>query len=175
MTSDQIESAVTGAPQQPLEDTTEAVGRLMASLNEMDDEHRRMRRYFCELIGVSMTELNLVLAIGSHKSMTPKALAAELYLTTGAMTALLDRLEAGDMIVRTPHPTDRRSLVIRLSQAGTVARETISRRYFDAVATALAASPELADARFHKNIDFLTQIFGNAIVETAAPDPAISE
>jgi DNA-binding MarR family transcriptional regulator len=46
---------------------------------------------------------------------TPTELAAKLSLTTGAMTTLLDRLQGAGYIARHPHPTDRRSVVVELT------------------------------------------------------------
>src|SRR3546814_19143622 len=55
------------------------------------------------------------LAIGST-GVTDLARAAE--LNPGAMTRLLDRLEAKGLVVRTADPTDRRALNIDLTDAG---------------------------------------------------------
>jgi DNA-binding MarR family transcriptional regulator len=45
----------------------------------------------------------------------PSELARHLRMTTGAMTALLDRLAEHGHIVREPHPVDRRRVVVRLT------------------------------------------------------------
>ena len=42
----------------------------------------------------------------------PSELARRLQMTTGAVTALVDRLEAGGYVARAAHPSDRRRLVI---------------------------------------------------------------
>jgi len=42
-----------------------------------------------------------------------KSIATALGLTTGSVTALLDRLERKDLVERKPHPTDRRGLLIQ--------------------------------------------------------------
>ncbi|WP_454129271.1 MarR family winged helix-turn-helix transcriptional regulator [Microbacterium aurum] len=47
--------------------------------------------------------------------MTPVALSRYLGITSASTTALLDRLEKSGHIVRTPHPRDRRSIVITSS------------------------------------------------------------
>ena len=43
---------------------------------------------------------------------TPSALAQRTRLTSGALTALLDRLEERGFVRRFPHPTDRRSVMV---------------------------------------------------------------
>lgn len=56
------------------------------------------------------------LATASTASVTDLARAAE--LNPGAMTRLLDRLEARDLLVRVADPGDRRALHIHLTDAG---------------------------------------------------------
>ncbi|MGC7100912.1 MarR family winged helix-turn-helix transcriptional regulator [Amycolatopsis lurida] len=51
---------------------------------------------------------------GTH----PRALAETALITSGAMTARLDRLERGGLVAREPDPADRRAVRIRLTEAG---------------------------------------------------------
>lgn len=55
---------------------------------------------------------------GEPYQRTPTDLAQQMFLTTGAMTRRLDRLENGGYLTRTPHGTDRRSIVVRLTPEG---------------------------------------------------------
>jgi DNA-binding MarR family transcriptional regulator len=50
-------------------------------------------------------------------ALTPRQLERRLGLTSGAITALIDRLERVGWVVRTPHPDDRRSVLVGLSDA----------------------------------------------------------
>lgn len=50
--------------------------------------------------------------------LTPTALYQSTMLTSGAMTARLDRLERQGWIARQPSPTDRRSLLVALTPEG---------------------------------------------------------
>lgn len=74
---------------------------------------------------------------------TPGSIAEHLAISTASTTKLLDRLERGGHIRRLPHPTDRRSLMIEITDDTRVAaRDTVGRahaRRFDVVA---ALSPE---------------------------------
>jgi DNA-binding MarR family transcriptional regulator len=54
---------------------------------------------------------------------TPSQLANWLGVSTGTTTEILDRLERAQFVTRAPHPTDRRKLVIALTEP---ARELIS-------------------------------------------------
>jgi DNA-binding MarR family transcriptional regulator len=50
--------------------------------------------------------------------LAPKALTAQLMLTSGGMTGRLDRLEARGLVTRAPDPADRRGLTITLTSSG---------------------------------------------------------
>nr|WP_297461061.1 MarR family transcriptional regulator [uncultured Halomonas sp.] len=55
---------------------------------------------------------------GQPQGLTPNALRSAAVLSSGAMTNRLDRLEGAGLIQRVPNPEDRRSVLIRLSEAG---------------------------------------------------------
>jgi DNA-binding MarR family transcriptional regulator len=69
---------------------------------------------------------------------TPTDLAEFLSITTASMTAVSDRLEAGGHIVRRPHPTDRRRILVELTPQ---ARATLAAMFaYTGQAAASAAS-----------------------------------
>lgn len=49
---------------------------------------------------------------GGAPGVTPRKLADHLGISTAAVTTLVDRLVASGHLVRVPHPTDRRSIVL---------------------------------------------------------------
>ena len=53
-----------------------------------------------------------------HGPASPGAIMIELGLTSGSVTALIDRLEKAGFARRRPHHRDRRSLVVEVSKAG---------------------------------------------------------
>ncbi len=55
---------------------------------------------------------------GKPYRLTPTALYEATMVTSGAMTARLDRLEKAGWIERLPNPEDRRGLLIQLTDAG---------------------------------------------------------
>jgi DNA-binding MarR family transcriptional regulator len=55
---------------------------------------------------------------GEPYELTPTELARHRMITSGGMTAALDRLEAKGMIVRVPNPNDRRGSLVRLTERG---------------------------------------------------------
>ncbi|MEE2951441.1 MAG: MarR family transcriptional regulator [Pseudomonadota bacterium] len=52
-----------------------------------------------------------------HEPVSGKMVAEHVALSTGATTALLDRLERAGLIERQPNPADRRAIVIVLNEA----------------------------------------------------------
>lgn len=55
---------------------------------------------------------------GAPHALTPTELYEATMVTSGAMTARLDRLEKSGLIRRAPHPTDRRAVVVQLTAEG---------------------------------------------------------
>jgi DNA-binding MarR family transcriptional regulator len=55
---------------------------------------------------------------GAPYALTPTALYEATMVTSGAMTARLDRLEKAGLIARAPHPEDRRGVLVQLTDKG---------------------------------------------------------
>jgi DNA-binding MarR family transcriptional regulator len=58
------------------------------------------------------------LRLDPDRRSTPGALASDLELSSGAMTSRLDRLEESGLVRRLPDATDRRGVVVELTDAG---------------------------------------------------------
>jgi DNA-binding MarR family transcriptional regulator len=83
------------------------------------------------------TEMMVLSQLFTEGPCTPTSLAEFLSMTTASVTALLDRLERAGHVVRRPHPTDRRMLLIELNPD---ARATITAMFtYTGQATASAA------------------------------------
>jgi DNA-binding MarR family transcriptional regulator len=86
---------------------------------------------------------------------TPGLLAETLRISTASTTKLLDRLERAGHLIRSPHPTDRRALMITVTDATrTDARETVGRMHARRFEAAARLSPEERDTV----IRFLTDL-----------------
>ena len=68
--------------------------------------------------GLSISEIAALEYLMQSGELTPRQLGARLAMTSGSVTALVDRLERIDYVQRIPHPTDRRSLLIRPTGPG---------------------------------------------------------
>lgn len=58
------------------------------------------------------------LALAGTEGLSARGLGERLSVTSGAVTALADRLERAGHLERRPNPEDRRSLVLRLTPSG---------------------------------------------------------
>ncbi|HET6908870.1 MAG TPA: MarR family transcriptional regulator, partial [Mycobacteriales bacterium] len=55
---------------------------------------------------------------GADTPLEPSVIAERLIITTGSMTSMLNTLESRGLIRRTPHPADRRKLLIAITPKG---------------------------------------------------------
>ena len=63
-------------------------------------------------VGISVPELLALQNLDTDGGLGPSELARRLQLSTGAVTALVDRLEASGHATRAAHPIDRRRIVV---------------------------------------------------------------
>jgi len=64
-------------------------------------------------LGMSATEWKCLSLLDQHGPATAGRLAQLSGFTTGAITGIVDRLERAGYVRREPHPSDRRSIIIR--------------------------------------------------------------
>ena len=78
----------------------------------------RYRQVLSESLGLGVTETQAISYLTVHGDRGQNELAADLGLSSGASTALVDRLERQGIAERYPHPSDRRRTLVRLSDRG---------------------------------------------------------
>src|SRR5215204_7571890 len=64
---------------------------------------------------VNRTDLRCLEILTQNDSVLPSQLALKLGLTTGSVTAMLDRLERLGYVTRSADPSDRRKVVVRIT------------------------------------------------------------
>lgn len=103
------------------------------------------------------SDLEAILNLSADGPLTPRELTARMGMTSGTMTALLDRVERAGFITRKDNPLDRRSLLVSTTPAGRHAAEWVN-DHFDAVMTeALAEIPDLAVDQLEALLNALAQ------------------
>lgn len=109
-------------------------------------------------VGVSVPEFLALANIGTEGALGPSDLACRLQLSTGAVTALVDRLEARGHARRSAHPHDRRRVVV--TRTDEVSRQIATeveplRREVRALAEGLSEHDRMVVGRF---LDDLTTV-----------------
>lgn len=74
-----------------------------------------MDEAFCDFLGINRTDGRCIDVVERRGQLTAGELAREVGLTTGAVTAMVDRLEAAELLQRKADPGDRRKVVIELT------------------------------------------------------------
>lgn len=72
-------------------------------------------------VGLKRSAYSALVALrraGEPFELTPSQLTEQLFVTSGGTTLLLDRLERDGLVTRREHPTDRRGVIVRLTDAG---------------------------------------------------------
>src|SRR5438309_2615672 len=78
--------------------------------------------------GLNRGEVGVLAALrfaGSKQQLSPTRLFKGLMLSSAGITSRLDRLEKRGYVKRTRHPTDRRGVLVELTDAGRKAREGV--------------------------------------------------
>lgn len=131
------------------------VTALMAAMGRLREAEDALAKASQEYMNLGQTDMRaihyLIVAANRGEVVTPGALAVHLAISTASTTKLLDRLERGKHIVRSPHPTDRRALAISITpETHIAARDTVGRKHatrFTAAAALTTQEREIV-ARF---------------------------
>ena len=96
----------------------EAMDEAVRSLRALILAGERYRQVFSEYVGLGVTETQAVSFLTVNGDRGQNELAAGLGLSSGASTALVDRLERQGIAERYPHASDRRRTLVRLTGRG---------------------------------------------------------
>lgn len=111
-------------------------------------------------LNVSRFELLLVLSFSRRDALPAARLRDALMIHGSSITYLLDRLEAAGLVERAPDPSDRRVVLVSLTDDGHVVLERACTLLCDAGFGAYASVPE---ERLEVLSDVLTEIRGSGI------------
>lgn len=101
-------------PNQEINPGSKNLGRLIMQLRRQE----RQPHAFGSAGTLTPSEIHTIDAIGYDGAILMSELAARLGVTKGAITQLIDRLEAKMLVIRLPHPYDSRSSVLSLTDLG---------------------------------------------------------
>ncbi|MFC8373547.1 MULTISPECIES: MarR family winged helix-turn-helix transcriptional regulator [unclassified Streptomyces] len=136
-----------GTPSTPLPvDDPTGLQSFAVLLRRMNNEFNRVAQEFAHAHGLHLTDVQALIAIldadpdGVGEPMTPGRLRRQLNLTSGAVTACVDRLERAGHIHRVRAADDRRVVHLHFAEAA----RGLAREYF----RPLARSTDTARGRF---------------------------
>ncbi|QKW18419.1 MarR family transcriptional regulator [Kitasatospora sp. NA04385] len=147
--------------------------RLMEGLRTYGGHYAELSRRFAAWLGLHSTDATAVLEIAAAEErgapLSPARLSERISLSTGATTALLNRLEAAGHITRTREHSDRRVVTLR---GGPHIQERAD-EFFGPLARRLDAAmspypPQLLE-RFEQ---FVTELNATMDAHLAEPGPA---
>jgi DNA-binding MarR family transcriptional regulator len=100
----------------------EALVNLVRVSSACLDEVARRRRHLADLSASGFEALAVL--DGAGEPLLPSVIAERLLVTTASMTSLIDTLVGRGYALRRPHPTDRRKVLVEITDAG---REIVDR------------------------------------------------
>lgn len=68
--------------------------------------------------GFSLSQVHTIELLGVHGAMRMKELADKIGVTTGTLTVQIDKMVEALWVVRRPHESDRRSILVELTDKG---------------------------------------------------------
>jgi DNA-binding MarR family transcriptional regulator len=78
---------------------------------------RQIRRQRVEGHDLTANQLGVIGALGKHDAMTIGELAAHEQVKPPSMTRIVSNMEEAGLVARRPHETDKRQIVVELTQA----------------------------------------------------------
>lgn len=139
------------------------ISALMRALGELRNAENKLSEASLRYMKLNQTDMRalhfLIACENSGAVATPGAISAHLGISTASTTKLLDRLERGGHITRSPHPTDRRALAIAITPVTRrSAIETVGRQHARRFAAAARLTPTERDIVTRFLADMTTEI-----------------
>lgn len=101
------------------EDDIEQISLLMGALGRMREVEREVSEASAKYMALNETDMRalhfLIVCENEAQTVTPSRITHHLGISPATTTKLLDRLEKGGHITRTPHATDRRAFDIKIT------------------------------------------------------------
>jgi DNA-binding MarR family transcriptional regulator len=139
----------------PSEEAVRLISALRGYLNETEIYIGAAGRE-AEMHRTDLAGLTVVMDRGNiGESTTPGQLSTAMRLSAPATSAMLDRLERLGHVVRHPHPSDRRSIVVEITDHARAVGETMFGRLAAHLAPVLA---ERTEAELAQIAGFLEQV-----------------
>ena len=131
---------------------TELKKRALAAVRDYGVNLTLFRNAVSEGAGVNVTDMECLRLLFLKGTASPSELAKHTGLTSGATTAMLDRLEKAKLIERRPNPDDRRGTLIAAAESS--AEKAAS--WFE---SARKAQDELISSYSAEDLEIISDVF----------------
>jgi len=93
------------------------IGQVRSAMRRLTTEIDGLDERAAAHFGVNRTDLRVIDTLRSRGPLTASALARSVSLTSGGLSIALERLERIGYIRRSPHPDDRRSVLVEATES----------------------------------------------------------
>ncbi len=131
---------------------TDLKKRALMAVRDYGVNLTQFRNAMSEWAGLNVTDMECLRLLFLKGIATPSELARHTGLTSGATTAMLDRLEKAGLIERRPNPDDRRGILITPTKSG--AEKAAS--WFE---SARKAQVELISSYSESELEIISDVF----------------
>lgn len=164
---------VTALPQHSDEPEGATVHSAATGLRDLVLSGQHFREQRAHELQLGTSDLAALGHLHHEGPMAPGKLAGLMGLTSGTMTALLDRVEKAGFLRRDHNPEDRRGLLINLTPAGQHAMQWLYGQYEDVVRNALARVPGLTADQLQAVLGILSEsLSAEEHAPTASENPS---
>lgn len=136
-------------PNKARETLVRAIGTAVHNYREATDAFNDAA---CAYMGINRTDLRCAEVIARRGPIAASDLAEAAGLTRGAITTVLDRIEAAKIARRRPDPHDRRGVLVDLTEQGHKSIETLWGEYFRSLGSFYA---RYSEAELQTILEFL--------------------
>jgi len=126
--------------------------RALAAVREYGVRLTLFRNAMSEWAGLNVTDMECLRILFLKGTATPSELARQTGLTSGAATAMLDRLERAGLVARRPNPDDRRGTLVSPAES---ARERAASWF----AAARRAQADLMSTYSERELKIICDVF----------------
>lgn len=131
---------------------TDLKKRALAAVRDYGVHLTLFRNAVSEWAGVNVTDMECLRLLFLKGTASPSELAKHTGLTSGATTAMLDRLEHAGLIERRPNPNDRRGTLI-------AAAESSAEKAASWFASARNAQDKLISSYSEEELEIIADVF----------------